>query len=489
MRCAVITAIAASASGAQISPGLVDISGKWAINIGTPAAPEFRTLDAVMSADGTLSGSLGSPTGAVPIATGRVTGARFVLSATLGTGLRLDYDGVVSHDTIRGTWRYDKYQGAFIGRRGDVAPRAEAPPVAPAPATLAIDRAGRNATIDSMMREIASRYIDTALAPRVIAEIRERASAGAYDTLSTVATFARGITQDLRRFDKHFSIFPATATGQPQVPGAARDNFGIKRIERLDGNVGYLRFDVFSLDSSGGAGVLRSALRALARTDALILDLRQNGGGNGALGQLLFSTFVAGPPRATADLFTRTASGFDSTAVMTAARIEPDTRYDEKPLYILTSARTASAAEWLAYNLQSVGRAKIVGEVTAGAAHPIRFLRLNDMFDASIPIGRARSRITKTDFEGVGVRPDIAVPVDRAFSTAYRELLGVLLAQTNDPLAKAELQRAVANSGLDIGRPSGIFEGVAFHPLRTSADASPPRAPRISVPTTRDRGD
>ena len=109
-----------------------------------------------MSADGTLSGTLGSPTGAVPITTGRVTGARFVLSATLGTGLRLDYDGVVSHDTIRGTWRYDKYQGAFIGRRGDVAPRAEAPLVAPATGTLAIDSAWRNATIDSMMREIAS---------------------------------------------------------------------------------------------------------------------------------------------------------------------------------------------------------------------------------------------------------------------------------------------------------------------------------------------
>ena len=83
MRCTIIATIAATASGAQISPGLVDISGKWAINIGTPAAPEFRTLDAVMSADGTLSGTLGSPTGAVPITTGRVTGTRFVLSATL----------------------------------------------------------------------------------------------------------------------------------------------------------------------------------------------------------------------------------------------------------------------------------------------------------------------------------------------------------------------------------------------------------------------
>jgi hypothetical protein len=449
MRSAITTAIAANASAAQISTTLVDITGKWAINIGTPSAPEFRTLDAVMSSDGRLAGVLGSPNGAVPITTGRVTGARFVLSATLGTGLRLDYDGVVSHDTIRGTWRYDNSQGAFIGRRGDVPPRAEAVLVTRVPGTSAVDRAARNATIDSMAQAIANRYVDTALAPRVIAGIRERASAGAYDTLTTVAAFGRGVTQDLRRFDKHFSLFPATSTGQPQMPGAARDNFGIKRIERLDGNVGYLRFDIFSLDSSGAASVLRSALRALARTDALILDLRQNGGGNGALGQMLFSTFVPGPARATADMFTRTTSGFDSTAIMTAARIEPDTRYDERPIYLLTSARTASAAEWLAYNLQSVGRAKIVGEVTAGAAHPIRFVRLNDMFDAAIPIGRVRSRITKTDFEGVGVQPDIAVPVDRAFSTAYRELLGRLLAQTSDPVMKAEIERAVADAKPD----------------------------------------
>ena len=446
MRCAIITVIAATDVRAQLNAAPVDISGKWAINIGTPSAPELRTLDAVMSADGKFTGSLGSPNGAVPINTGRVTGARFVLSATLGTGLRLDYDGVISHDTIRGTWRYDKYEGAFIGRRGDVPPRAESPPVAPAPGTVAIDRPARIATIDSMVRAIGSQYIDTALAPRVIAGIRARADAGAYDTLTTVAAFARGVTQDLKRFDKHFSIFPATRTGQPQMPGAARDNFGIKRIERLDGNVGYLRFDIFSIDSSGGASVLRSALRALARTDALILDLRQNGGGNGALGQMLLSSFVNGPQRATADMFTRTVSGFDSTAIMTAARIEPDTRYDERPIYILTSARTASAAEWLAYNLQSLGRAKIVGEVTAGAAHPIRFVRLSNLFDASIPIGRVRSRITKTDFEGVGVRPDIEVPVDRAFSTAYRELLGMLLAQATDPLAKAEIERAVANA-------------------------------------------
>ena len=92
------------------------------------ANPEARSLDARVGADGAVSGTLGSPNGAVPISSGRIAGNHFALTATLGTGLVLTYDGVVSHDTIRGTWKYDKYDGVFIGRRGSVMPRAEAAP-------------------------------------------------------------------------------------------------------------------------------------------------------------------------------------------------------------------------------------------------------------------------------------------------------------------------------------------------------------------------
>jgi hypothetical protein len=432
-------AASATASGQAATPA-VDLTGKWAITIGTPGNEERRSLEAVMARDGTLTGSLGSPNGAVPIRSGRVDGTRFTLSAMLGTGLPVSYQGVVSGDTIRGTWRYDKIEGVFVGRRGDVAPSAEA--VAPRAEDAAIDKSGRDAAIDAMMREIRDRYVDTALAPRVTTAIRDLAAAGAYDTLSTRQAFARAVTQDLRRYDKHFSMFPATPTGQPQIPAGSRDNYGIKRVERLDGNVGYLRFDVFSLDSAGAGSVLRSALRFLGRTDALILDLRQNRGGNGQLVQLLLSYLIPGPSRVTTDIFIRTPTGFDSSAMSTATRIESDLQYGDRPLYVLTSSFTASAAEWLAYDLQARGRAKIVGDVTAGAAHPVRFVRLNNMFDASIPIGRSRSRVTHGDFEGVGVQPDMKVASSDALDVAYGAAVRTLLSQTTNALAKAELERA-----------------------------------------------
>jgi len=110
----------------------------------------------------------------------------------------------------------------------------------------------------------------------------------------------------------------------------------------------------------------------------------------------------------------------------------------------LTSARTASAAEWLAYDLQAVHRATIVGETTAGASHPIRFIRVNDAFDVSMPAGRARSRFTKTDFEQVGVQPDVKTPADLALKTAYLEALTTMLARTSEPRARSELERAIA---------------------------------------------
>ena len=143
-------------------------------------------------------------------------------------------------------------------------------------------------------------------------------------------------------------------------------------------------------------------------------------------------------------MFTRTPAGFDSTA-LEAPRAEPGVHYRDRPVYILTSSRTASAAEWLAYDLKNVRRATLVGEVTAGAAHPIQFVRLNRDFDASIPIGRVRSRITRTDFEGIGVQPDVQVASSAAFDTAYGALLQTLIARATDPLVRAELERAAAN--------------------------------------------
>jgi hypothetical protein len=107
-------AFAANAARAQTPAPGTNLTGKWAITIGTPANPEYRSLEAVVAADGKLTGSLGSPAGAVPIETGRVSGNSFSLTATLGTGIKLSYDGTIVSDTIRGTWVYEKYTGHFV---------------------------------------------------------------------------------------------------------------------------------------------------------------------------------------------------------------------------------------------------------------------------------------------------------------------------------------------------------------------------------------
>jgi hypothetical protein len=427
----------ASARAQQSPPSL---TGKWAVTIGTRDNPEYRTLDVVVGSDATISGTIGSPNGAVPIQSGRVDGVRFSLSATLGTGIRLAYDGTLSRDSIRGTWRYDKFEGAFVGLRGTVPPLAAVPEVRGA---FSVDARQRAATVDSLLREVAGRYVDTSLVLRITSAIQQRLRNGAYDTLGASAAFARAVTADLRQFDKHLAVIPVVSRAAVTRPaGNARENFGIKRIERLEGNVGYLKLDMFSVDA-GAFDVLRDALRFLARTDALIIGLRDHRGGSGALSKWLFANLVENPPRETADMFTRTPRGFDSTAIQTP-NAEIGVQYRGRPVYVLTSARTASAAEWLSYDLQGTHRATLVGEVTAGAAHPIQFIRLSEDFDASIPIGRVRSRITHTDFEGVGVQPDTKVAAPLALETAYGELLQTLIARSTDPLAKAELERAIA---------------------------------------------
>ena len=436
-------ALTATTALAQTPAPNANLTGKWAITIGTPANPEYRSLEAVVAADGKLTGSLGSPGGAVPIETGRVTGNNFSLSATLGTGIKLSYDGTIVRDTIRGTWVYDKYSGHFVGRRGDTPPPAELAPVRAESPTL--DAGTRAATLDSLLKEITNLYVDTALAPRVIADIRARARASAYDTISSATAYARAVTQDLRRFDKHFALIPVTSSSNgPEIPATARDNYGIKRLERLDGNVGYIKFDVFSLDVAAATQVFQSALQFVARTDALIIDLRENHGGAGTLGELLLSYLVAKPPHIIVDRFLRVGAKFDSIAVEMPTIPVPELRYAGRPVYVLTSSRTGSAAEWLAYNLQAEKRATIVGEVTAGAAHPVRFVRLNQFFDASIPVGRVRSRLTGGDFEGVGVRPDVATKSENALDSAYAAILRDLSTHAVDQRAKTEIERALA---------------------------------------------
>jgi C-terminal processing protease CtpA/Prc len=200
-----------------------------------------------------------------------------------------------------------------------------------------------------------------------------------------------------------------------------KTNAGFVKIERLPGNVGYLELHGFM---PGAEEPAAAAMNFLAGTDALIIDLRNNRGGGPQAVTLLCSYFFDEKPVHLNSLFWRKDNRTDDFWTLKSVAGK---RYLGKDIYILTSKRTFSAAEEFAYDLQCLKRATLVGETTGGGAHPGGMAPLGEHFMAFIPMGRAINPITKTNWEGKGVKPDIAVPADKALETAHQRAIEQLL--------------------------------------------------------------
>jgi C-terminal processing protease CtpA/Prc len=190
----------------------------------------------------------------------------------------------------------------------------------------------------------------------------------------------------------------------------------------LEGNVGYLEWKrFFRADLAGDA--LAAAMRELASTDALILDLRACRGGDPRMVVLAASWLFDGPPRHWNDMLRRVDG--TTTQMWTAAWL-PGARYVEKPVYVLTAQRTFSAPESLAYELQQSRRATIVGEATGGGAHPGAWFPIDDRFAIFVPLSRYVSGTSGGDWEGAGVQPDVACEASEALERAHRAALAKL---------------------------------------------------------------
>jgi C-terminal processing protease CtpA/Prc len=185
-------------------------------------------------------------------------------------------------------------------------------------------------------------------------------------------------------------------------------------------------------------------MNLLANTDALIFDLRRNGGGSpltiGFISSYLFDT-----PVHLNDFFVRETGRRQS--FHTTETVEGRRYGQTRPVYILTSVRTFSAAEEFTYNLKNLKRATIVGETTGGGAHPGGVRRITDHFGIWLPNGRAINPITGTNWEGVGIAPDIAVDPAEALPAAHLDALKKIRAAATDPAHRAELDRAIAAAG------------------------------------------
>jgi hypothetical protein len=327
------------------------------------------------------------------------------------------------------------------------------PGLAPAlPTTqITIDKAIRKSVVDSVSRLLADNYIFPDKAKAMSALLRKNLNAGTYDRLSNPEDFAARLTKDLRSVtkDRHLAVIYGpqriaqmrcdTMDGEslPEVIRAhQRDNFGFRKVELMPGNVGYIDFRMFDNPHLPGAGAAAvSAMNFMANAQAVIFDLRRNGGGYPEMIQLL-STYLFEGEAHLNDLYNRPTNLTQQYWILPWV---PGPRLAKVPVYILTSNYTFSGAEEFSNNLRELKRATIVGQATGGGAHPVDFKILNDLFILKVSIGRAINPISKNNWEVTGVQPHVKVPADSALDIAYLMALDTLLQSAIDPGEKQEL--------------------------------------------------
>lgn len=294
--------------------------------------------------------------------------------------------------------------------------------------------------VDGIARSIEQNYFDEARGRSIAAGLRAAAARGEFDQLRDAHELASALSTRLEPFDRHFRVRweapqparPATAGGPP-APGAAqqgapRDNHGVQRVEVLSGNLGYLDLRGFAGFEFGATDqparkTIDAALQLLSGTDALIIDLRDNRGGAPQMVGYLSSAFV----KPGADIF-NTFHGRDRTMTEAPLDWHPQPRLDA-PLFLLTSGRTASAGEAFAYTLQSAGRATVVGDASMGAANPGAEVDAGHGFSVFVSFATPINPITKANWEGRGVTPDVAAAPSAALATARRLALEAVLAR------------------------------------------------------------
>ena len=299
--------------------------------------------------------------------------------------------------------------------------------------TLTADQ--RAEVIDGVLKKLNNYYIFPDKAHEMEKAVHARQENKEYDSITNANTLAATLTKHLQEVshDKHLRVIyrrePLPKAPEARSPEErqrmhammSKNNFGFEKVERLEGNIGYLDLRGF-MEAEAAGETAAAAMGFLANTDALIIDLRKNGGGSPGMVALLCSYLFDGPPKHLNSLHWRRPGGEEIQQWWTLPYV-PGKKYVGKDVFVLTSKRTFSAAEEFTYNLQTQKRAIIVGETTGGGAHPGGPQPINDHFAVWVPSGRAVNPITKTNWEGTGVKPDIEVPADQALKTALQAAL------------------------------------------------------------------
>lgn len=318
-------------------------------------------------------------------------------------------------------------------------------------------------------------YVSPEIGTRLAQQLKEKFEANAYANAASQAELAEMLTRDLREWsnDRHLNVrydpdasgdsilepeawekqkssrFPRASGGgngprrpvpdQRMIARLEQDNYHFRQTKTLSGNVGYLELAGFAPGPTAQEKAAQ-AMSALAGSDAVIIDLRDCPGGAAEMVDFLASYFFDAEPRVLMNRYIRPTN--ERLQDTTVANI-PGKRMPETDLYILTSSHTASAGESFSYTLQQYGRAKIVGEKTAGAGYNNIIIPLGKGLAFSVSYGRPEHPRSGKGWEGEGVQPDIAVPAGEALAAAHKAALKKLIDKTTDERRKKELTAAL----------------------------------------------
>ncbi len=301
----------------------------------------------------------------------------------------------------------------------------------------------RKLVLDSITSILERDYVFSDVAMEMNAFVKKRFNEGAYNKVTDPFAFGQILTSDLQQVsnDRHLRVrfepenianrrnaavseSDSIMLAQRRLKQARSENYGFKKVEILEGNIGYLELTAFfGVDEEAGA-TAQAAMNLLSNADALIIDLRQNGGGSPQMIQLI-SSYLFGPNRVHLNNFYNRPQN-NQTQTWTLPYV-PGKRRPDMDVYVLTSSYTFSAAEEFSYNLKNLERATLVGETTGGGAHPGGTRIATDRFTIWVPDGRAINPITNTNWEGVGVKPHIEVAAKEALAVTTVKALEKLL--------------------------------------------------------------
>lgn len=338
-----------------------------------------------------------------------------------------------------------------------------------------LDREAQREVVSRLEVALRQNYVFPDRLPAISAELDRRVQSGPVDN----DDFADSLTQGLIKAtdDLHFSVAfdpdgvaaerrakaEGETTTQAQRDSERAANFGFREARRLDGDLAYVRFDFFA-DPQDAQETAAGAMRFAEGAKGLIFDLRYNNGGVLEMAQFLMSyLYPAGKEQEFFD-YNYNDNGVRVARSQWNLAAVPGQRSADIPVVVLTGSTSFSSAEWMAFSLQRLGRATVIGEQTAGGAHPVTRVAIDDRFMLQAPFGEIRDPVKGQDFEGVGVTPDLVVPAPDALLAARKFLLqGRAAAGDADARwALIPIEFALSGettSGTDLDDAVGAYEG------------------------------